>query len=212
MKKILLFTFLVLSLVLVGCTQQILTTTEQPKKVASQPTVTPETTQPIESTVKEKEPTNKTTDSEQPIDIIAEWKTYKNARYAYEIKHPEILKIDTTNAEKDFTIRGPEKELIGGDVNWSESIFLMVYKIDEGTSIENFIKEKHYVGFVDIQSVTIASGQQAKQYNFVSIDHPMGKKGANTFIKRDDKMYVLNLSNWDLKETYELMITTLSFK
>ncbi len=142
---------------------------------------------------------------------VINWNTYTNNRYAYKIKYPKSLVLNDDFSENDFSTRGPEKELIGGDTEWSENIFLHIYKIKEGTGIENFINKKHFEGITDIENITIASGEQGERYIFTSIDHPSGVKGMNTFLPREDKMYVFNLSNWDLKDVYELMLENLEF-
>lgn len=52
-------------------------------------------------------------------DQFKDWKTYTNNRYSYSIKYPNNWFVMSDNSEKDFSKRGEDQLLIGGDTTWS---------------------------------------------------------------------------------------------
>ena len=97
MKKILFFTLLTFSLVLVGCAQQTPTISEQPEQPASQPTDIPATTQPTEPAMNVNKSTSKSVDAVQSVDPTENWEIYQNNEYGFEIKYPSKYKTVIDN-------------------------------------------------------------------------------------------------------------------
>ena len=98
--------------------------------------------------------------SVNPAPNISGWKMYENIRYSYAIKYPPNWFIDISHSEEDFSERGPieNRDWIGGDITWSnidlsnqkeppsnlQAITLLVYKTDNQTTLDDFIKTKNW--------------------------------------------------------------------
>lgn len=165
--------------------------------------------------------------------LTADWKTYSNDRYNYSIKYPSNWFVDTTHSEDDFTSRGEDKELIGGDTmvsNFSKPgdydadnvpsdlqvVSLMVYKVDPSISYDSFMStptrtfmgNKESIKFDGLDAIKISGN--TKQMN----DAP--SNAVIILVKDGQNMFVLNYnipaqgSNSDTLNTLEGVVN--SFK
>jgi hypothetical protein len=153
-----------------------------------------------------------------PPNQFANWKTYNNTRYNYTIKYPSNWFVDTVYSENDFTARGPDNELIGGDTifanypnyssynlenpgpNDSFPVTLMIYKIEPSVNYEKFISTQNFSS--GIKENIIINGLTALKLTGSNLpDNPPGLTVVSTFLKVGEKMFVFNYSGNPIPQT-----------
>lgn len=161
---------------------------------------------------------------------LADWKTYQNEIYGYELRYPEGWVIDNTYSDSLFTLRGDPGIYMGGDTYWSNyvwspeepmeapadyrDLYLIIYKDNPDYTIEDFVNESYYkYGQTDIvqrSDFKTLGAVEGRQYSTVNSDHPVGVKGLFTVFKLDDKFFVFK-SSWQSKDIHNQILSTFKF-
>lgn len=170
------------------------------------------------------------------FDETADWKTYKNNKYGYELKYPKNWHIDTKEADREIYCGGPNNEdCYGGLLSISNYQNLEQYKpqslddknvlkkpadlielglnisiTDESFLINNLCENSPSHKILNKEK-TIINGNAAINCSSVTIDHPVGVYVDSTTIKKGDKVFkfghVKNEQS-DRNEVVEKIIST----
>lgn len=132
--------------------------------------------------------TSKTTNDvvNQPV-VKSDWQTYNNQRYQYSIQFPANWYVETIYSEDDFSPRGENNEMIGGDTSWSnypdtknfnlgtipddlQSVSMLIYKMTPDQTIESAM-QAHGFQYLKIESLLI-NGLEARKITYDGSEDP----------------------------------------
>ncbi len=134
-------------------------------------------------------------------------KTYISDRYHYSIKYPENWYIDTQWSEDDYTQRGPDNELIGGDTIFSnypinkynmdtgfpEDYFVLsfhIYKAWVATTLDDFITQKEFD--YDTKELITLNWMSAVILTNIATDHPVWAYWITVLSKFRERVYTFS--------------------
>ncbi len=161
--------------------------------------------------------------SQIPINETANWKTYKNTEHNYSIKYP---------VDKLVRVICPEEQLIliPRNTETQEEIEFETCDRDSRYSIEvttDLIKSSHYKPTLEMmkykepnpneylkEKIIIGSKTPATKYSFVKSekeDSPRPQWSVEIFAENKDKVYNFYLSNKNLEDIFNQILSTFEF-
>lgn len=164
---------------------------------------------------------------------ITDLKTYSNKKYKYELRYPSDWIMDTAYSDSDFTERGNDGKLMGGDTFWENydwspeepsiepsdhySLYLIVYRIspEKQLTVDDYLYEQYGYRYapqdVKLREDFVSSfGIRGRYYETENSDHPVGVKGVITIFKKDNDFYIFK-SPRQSKKFHNQILSTFNF-